>query len=96
MKMDPENIERTLQQVEAVALPENHPAIPKLTDLYGEHSFFLDNSGLMIVEPAESDDPGARKGQVVKLAAWSNAERTSLAPHPPQTTEIVVVLDQAA
>ena len=50
----------------------------------------------MIVEPAESDDPGARKGQVVKLAAWSNAERTSLAPHPPQATEIVVVLDQAA
>jgi hypothetical protein len=96
MKMDPENIERTLQQVEAVALPENHPAIPKLTDLYGEHSFFLDNSGLMIVEPAESDDPGARKGQVVKLAAWSNAERTSLAPHPPQTTEVLVVLDQAA
>ena len=40
MKMDPENIERTLQQVEAVALPENHPAIPKLTDLYGEHSSF--------------------------------------------------------
>jgi hypothetical protein len=96
MKMDPENIERTLQQVEAVALPENHPAIPKLTDLYGEHSFFLDNSGLMIVEPAESDDSGARKGQVVKLAAWSNAERTSLAPHPPQTTEVLVVLDQAA
>jgi hypothetical protein len=96
MKMDAQNIEQTLQQVEAVALPENHPALPKLTDLYGEHSFFLDNSGLLIIEPAEADDSGARKGQVVKLAAWSNPEKTSLAPHPPQMTEILIVLDQAA
>lgn len=96
MKMDAQNIERTLKQVEAVVLPDNHPALPKLTDVFGEHSFFLDNSGLMIVEPTEADDSGARKGQVVKLAAWSNPERTSLAPHPPQVTEILVVLDQAA
>jgi hypothetical protein len=96
MKMDAQNIERTLQQVEAVVLPDNHPALPKLTDAFGEHSFFLDNSGLMIVEPAETDDSGPRKGKVVKLAAWSNPERTSLAPHPPQMTEILIVLDEAA
>ena len=96
MKMDAQNIERTLKQVEAVVLPENHPAVPRLPDLFGEHSFFLDNNGLMIIEPAEADNSGAPKGQVVKLAAWSNTERTSLAPHPPQMTDIVIELDQAA
>jgi hypothetical protein len=33
---------------------EDHPVIPELNDLFGEHTFFLDHNGLNIVEPAEA------------------------------------------
>jgi hypothetical protein len=68
MKMSPQMVERTLTQFEAEAVPENHPAVTQLNRLFGEHTFFIDGSGLNIVEPAESGDDAAQAGVVVKLA----------------------------
>jgi hypothetical protein len=31
-----------LGQCEAQAIPDDHPVIPQLNDLFGEHTFFLD------------------------------------------------------
>ena len=90
MRLSSARVERTLSQVPAQAIPENHPVVPQLSKIFGDHTFFVDNSGLLIVEPAES--PGTPQGQVVKLAAWSDANRTSLAPHEPEATDVVVVL----
>ena len=41
-------------------------------------------------EPAEATDSGTQKGVVVKLASWSDANHTSLSPHRPEATDIVV------
>src|SRR5262249_20706598 len=82
----PALVEKTLNQIEAQAIPENHPAIPALNRLFGDHTFFLDNNGLHIVEPVASDEQGMQSGNVVKLASWNDAERTSLAAHAPQPT----------
>ena len=90
MRLSSARVERTLSQVPAQAIPENHPVVPQLSKIFGDHTFFVDNSGLLIVEPAES--PGAPQGQVIKLATWSDANRTSLAPHEPEATDVVVVL----
>lgn len=49
MKLNSELVERTLGQIEAKAIPEDHPVFPKLKDLFGDHTFFLDASGLNIV-----------------------------------------------
>ena len=65
MKLTPILVERTLSQFEARAIPEGHPAVPELNKLFGEHTFFLDGSGLLIVEPALPDENGAETGQVV-------------------------------
>ena len=92
MKMTTARIEQTLTQFEALVLPEDHPAVPQLHDLFGEHTFFLDRDGLHIVEPAGADPAGAPKGQVVKLASWTDADQTSLATHAPEPTDKVVVL----
>jgi len=92
MKLSSALVERTLSQFEAQAIPENHPAVPQLNSAFGEHTFFLDDNGLNIVETAESEE-GARAGKVVKLASWKDANRTSLAPHEPEPTDVVVELE---
>jgi hypothetical protein len=100
MKLSTARLRRTLDQLEeqapfsdTVAVPDESPVLPKLHEVFGEHTFFLDSEGLHIVEPARAGAADAATGQVVKLASWSDAERTSLAVHRPEPTEIVVVLE---
>jgi hypothetical protein len=92
MKLTAARVDRTLSQFEAMPLPEDHPAIAQLNQLFGEHTFFLTVSGLHVVEPAETPDEADPTGQVVKLASWGDSNRTSLVPHEPEPTEVVVVL----
>jgi hypothetical protein len=93
MKLNSALVERTLNQFDAQAIPENHPVVHQLNSLFGDHTFFLDAEGLNIVEPSGVTDSGSQTGQVVKLASWSDDNRTSLAPHEPELTEVVIVLD---
>jgi hypothetical protein len=44
------------------------------------------------VEPNESNDAGAPVGTVVNLANWSDPQLTSLVPHEPEPTEVIVTL----
>jgi hypothetical protein len=92
MRLSPAKVERTLTQFEAQAIPENHPSIPELNRLFGDHTFFLDGNGLNIVEAAVTGAEGSEEGQVVKVASWNDEERTSLAAHEPQMTDVVVEL----
>ena len=52
MKLTSAQVERTLSQFEGQAIPDNHPVISQLSNLFGDHTFFLNNDGLNIVEPA--------------------------------------------
>jgi hypothetical protein len=92
MKLTSAQVERTLSQFEAQAIPDDHPMVPQLNDLFGDHTFFLDRTGLNIVEPVEPTQAGGQAGQVVNLANWGDANLTSLAPHEPEPTDLVVVL----
>jgi len=69
MRLTPTLVERTLNQFEAQAIPDNHPAVPELNRIFGDHTFFLDGNGLHIVEPAAGDEEGSASGKVVKLAS---------------------------
>lgn len=92
MKLTPAQIEKTLSQFEAQAVPESHPAVAQLNELFGDHTFFLDGNGLNIVEPAEPAEAGVQAGRVVNLARWSDEKLTRLAPHEPDPTDTVVEL----
>jgi hypothetical protein len=92
MKLSSIRVERTLSQIEAQAIPENHPVIPQLNSLFGDHTFFLDNNGLNIVEPTDTGQKGEQTGTVVNLASWSEGNPTSLEPHDPEPTDVVVAL----
>jgi len=95
MKLTADLVDRTLSQLPVEAIPENHPAISQLSRVFGEHTFFLDDDGLLILEPAETAGDGAPTGQVIKLASWNEAH-TTLAPHDPERTDILVEFGDAA
>jgi hypothetical protein len=93
MKLTSAQVERTLSQFEAQALPDSHPMVPRLNELFGDHTFFLDSNGLNIVEPAgEGPRAGIQAGRVVNLANWSDANLTKLATHEPEPTDSIVEL----
>jgi hypothetical protein len=94
MKLNSAQVEQTLTQFEAQVIPDDHPLVPKLNELFGDHTFFLDGNGLNVVELDESTHTGAPAGTVVNLANWSDAQLTSLAPHEPEPTDIVVILER--
>ena len=93
MKMNSAQIERTLQQFQAEALPIGHPVMSQLERLFGDHTYFLDDKGLNIVEPVDEKQDGGRQAVVVNLADWNDrAVKNSLEPHPPEVTELVIDL----
>ena len=43
MRLNSTQVERTLSQFEAQAIPDSHPMVPQLNELFGDHTFFLDS-----------------------------------------------------
>jgi hypothetical protein len=91
MKLTSAQVETTLSQFEAQAIPDSHPVVPQLNELFGDHTFFLDGNGLNVVEPI-AEAPEAQAARVVNLANWSDANLTSLAPHEPEPTGAIIEL----
>jgi len=98
MKLTSAQVEKTLTQYQGQPIPESHQLVPPLNERYGNHTFFLDSSGLNIVEPASraaqemprrDTSPPAR---VVRLASWSDESCTRLVPHEPEPTDTFVEL----
>lgn len=92
MKMNSAQIERTLHQIQAEAIPKEHPMMPQLERLFGDHTYFLDGNGLNIVEPVGAEKDSDRRGVVVNLASWADENAESLQPHKPESTDTVVDL----
>jgi hypothetical protein len=92
MRLNSAQVEQTLSQFQAQPLPDNHPAVPQLNDLFGDHTFFLDSSGLNVLEPTELPDADAA-ARIVNLAYWTDENLTSLTPHEPEPTGVVIVLE---
>ena len=94
MKLNSSQTEQALSQFEAQVLPEDHPALRQLSGIFGDHTFFLDGSGLNVLEPAETAETEAKTGQVVSLASWSDETLTSLKPHEPEPTGLIIMLER--
>ena len=93
MKLSSTQVKQTLNQFEAEVLPDNHPAVPQLHSIFGDHTFFLDDSGLNVLEPAETPEREVPAGEVVCLASWSDGTLSSLRPHEPESTGVVVLFE---
>jgi hypothetical protein len=93
MKLNPTQVKQALNQFNAEALPDNHPSVPQLNSIFGDHTFFLDDTGLNVLEPAQTPEMNNDAGEIVNLAYWNNAERNRLKPHEPEPTGVMVVLE---
>jgi hypothetical protein len=92
MKLTSAEVKRVLTQFDGEAIPDNHPVVPQLNQLFGEHTFFLAGNGLNIMEPAAPGGGATKSAQVVNLADWSAGSPARLEPHEPQPTEVMVEL----
>src|SRR5258708_24015034 len=94
MKLSSAEVELSLHQFEAQVIPDDHRLVPKLNELFGDHTFFLNGDGLNVVELSESTRAGVPMGTVVNLANWGDTRLTSLSAHEPEATDIVVILER--
>jgi hypothetical protein len=97
MKLNTAQVERTVNQLQAQALPDNHPLIPQLNRLYGDHTYFLNGEGLNIVEPADRalelpTKQVSAMGVVFNVAYWTDSNPPKLEAHEPEMTENTVSL----
>jgi hypothetical protein len=92
MKLSARQIEHTTEQIGAQVLPEDHPMMAELIPLFGHHTYFLDREGLEIVERTGDLPDGTTTASIVKLASWADVNRTTLAPHDPQPSDVLVRL----
>ena len=91
MKLTSEQVKQTVNQLGAQVLPDEHPAMPQLNSMFGEHTFFVDEMGLKVLEPTPSLSAERQTGEVVSLADWTDATLTSLTPHEPESTGTIVI-----
>ena len=94
MKLNDVQICRTLSQFRAQVLAEDHPAATQFRELFGHHTFFLDSSGLNVLELLEVPGMEAKDGEVIRLAEWSDADFTKLTTHHPEPTGVVIRLKE--
>jgi hypothetical protein len=93
MKLNSAQVKQTMTQLNAQVLPDDHPALAQLNSVFGEHTFFVDTNGLKVLEPAARPDVEGQAGEVVSLAEWSDPELTSLRPHEPEPTGVLITLE---
>ena len=94
MKLNEVQISRTLSQFRAQVLAEDHPAVAQFCELFGHHTFFLDATGLNVLELLEVPGTEAQDGEVIRLADWSDTDFTKLTTHQPEPTGVVIRLKE--
>ncbi len=75
MKLNSDQVTRTLSQFDAQVLPDSHPAVPQLNSMFGDHTFFLNSTGLNVLEPTSASEREAEAGQIINIAFWSDDTR---------------------
>jgi len=68
MRLSPARVEQTLNQFEAHVIPDSHPSMPAIKNLWGDHTYFLAVNGLNIVEPLDRRDSGPEVGTSARAA----------------------------
>jgi len=103
MKLNTAQVARAESQLQIEILPDDHPLMPQLNRIFGDHTYFLDGNGLNIVEPAtqaldvELMAPASKMemnqvGVVVNLANWTDTNPPKLEAHEPELTSSTVSL----
>ena len=90
MKMNAAQLGATREQLGIEAIPADNPGLAPLIDAFGEHSFFVDGGGLLIIEPDQ--EAGSSSLIVLRVASWVDDEQNELRGHEPQVLDARVEL----
>jgi hypothetical protein len=92
MKLKSAQVDQVLDKLPAEVIPEDHPTVPELEQVFGPHTFFLGSQGLHVVErsPAQEEEPSAT-AYVVRVASWTDEKKTSLRPHEAEVTDTIEI-----
>jgi hypothetical protein len=82
MKLSNEQAQHVADQLSGQAIDEEHPSGQQLKQAAGDHTFFVNNDGLHVVEPRAM--PGGADGAVIKIGSWSEEQEGHLKLHEPE------------
>lgn len=86
MKLNAEQIAAVKQQTDADPIAEDNPVTPKLREAFGDHTFYVGETGLLVPERIDSTNSQSEPAEMMQVAIWANEERGSLQPVPWQAT----------
>jgi len=58
--------------------------------MFGDHTFFLNEDGLNIIEPLKERP---QSGILLNVASWDDTEERNMVAHKPESTDVVVELE---
>jgi hypothetical protein len=91
MKLNDEQVKAVEEHTGLQPIPEDNPAMTQLKQNFGEHTFYVDDRGLYVLETAADDDQQTH-ATAVQVASWTDENRTALQAHEPQATDAVFKL----
>ncbi len=92
MRLTTQQIAAVKQELGADSLEEENPAMASLQKLFGDHTFYVGEEGLLVFETIDTAGPDNTRAQMVLVAAWTDDTKKALSPIDPQPTTIVVDL----
>lgn len=100
MKLSSAQIAAVEQATGANPIPDEDPANAKLREAVGEHTFYVDQQGLLVLESPEAAATPQETLQgtpdealeIVRVGRWVEGEQQQLALTPPERTGQVIDL----
>lgn len=99
MKLNTDQTAAVQRQTGADPLPEDNPTMGQLREIFGEHTFYVAEQGLVVPEttPEPAAPEATEDGSVefMLVAVWAGEDKKSLQPIEPQPTGIKLELATA-
>ena len=94
MKLTTDQTAAVQRQTGADPLPEDNPTMGQLQEIFGEHTFYVAEQGLVVPEttPEAAEDGSV---EFMLVAVWAGEDKQSLQPIEPQPTGIKLELATA-
>ena len=92
MKLSSAQIAAVEQATGANPLPEEEPAQAKLAEALGDHTFYVDQQGLVILESPEAAATPEDTLEIVRVGRWVEGNEQQLALTPAERTGQVLDL----
>lgn len=92
MKLTNEQIRTVTETLNFNVIADDHEAQPQLESILGEHTFFINDSGLFAFSEQVDAYDDRRLARLFIVATWADGDKDALSPLKPPT-EVDVIFD---